>query len=196
MPYARGVICRRRAALAGLVMILALVLVPPLAGCTGSSGSPHAAGSLVATQHGPAAATPTASVCTAAQIKAAIGDFFGDWNHRDPGALGRLFTAGGDLDMATKGQDTLASGAWDSAGGGPGARGMIAAFAERQWRLGEKLSYSGIEAIDLGGGDAAVVARFADGTVQPMNEAKFHYDCASQAFVHVVIISAEAAQQP
>ena len=69
--------------------------------------------------------------------------------------------------MATKGQDTLASGAWDSAGGGPGARGMIAAFAERQWRLGEKLSYSGIEAIDLGGGDAAVVARFADGTVQP-----------------------------
>jgi len=133
---------------------------------------------------------------TAAQIKAAIGDFFGDWNHRDPGALGRLFTAGGDLDMATKGQDTLASGAWDSAGGGPGARGMIAAFAERQWRLGEKLSYSGIEAIDLGGGDAAVVARFADGTVQPMKEAKFHYHCASQAFVHVVIISAEAAQQP
>jgi hypothetical protein len=96
-------------------MILALVLVLPLAGCTGSSGSPRAAGSPVATQHGPAAATPTASVCTAAQVKAAIGDFFGDWNHRDPGALGRLFTAGGDLDMATKGQDTLASGAWDSA---------------------------------------------------------------------------------
>jgi hypothetical protein len=97
--------------------------------------------------------------------------------------------------MATKDQDTLASGAWDSAGGGPGARGMIAAFAGRQWRLGELLSYSGIEAIDLGGGDAAVVARFADGTVQPMEEAKFAYDCQSQAFFHVVIISAGAARQ-
>jgi hypothetical protein len=65
-------------------------------------------------------------------------------------ALGWLFTADGDLDMATKDQDTLASGAWDSAGGGPGARGMIAAFAERQWRLREMLSYSGIEAIEAG----------------------------------------------
>jgi hypothetical protein len=195
VPYARGMVSRRRAALAGLVIFPGLVLVLPLAGCTGSSGSPHAAGSPAATQRGPASATPAARVCTAAQIKAAIGDFFGDWNHRDAAALGRLFTADGDLDMATKDQDTLASGAWDSAGGGPGARGMIAAFAERQWRLGEMLSYSGIEAIDLGGGDAAVVARFADGTVQPMEEAKFAYDCASQAFFHVVIISAQAARQ-
>jgi hypothetical protein len=184
---------RRRAALAGFVLVPVLVL--PLAGCTGSSGSPHAAGSSPARQRGPASATPTASVCTATQIQAAIGHFFGDWNHRDATALGQLFTASGDLDMATKDQDTLASGAWDSAGGGPGARGMIAAFAERQWRLGELLSYSGIEAIDLGGGDAAVVARFADGTVQPMEEAKFAYDCQSQAFFHVVIISAQAARQ-
>jgi len=43
---------------------------------------------------------------------------------------------------------------------------MIAAFAERRWRLGELLSDSGIEAIELGGGDAAVVARFADGGSQ------------------------------
>jgi hypothetical protein len=188
-------VSRRRAALAGFVIFGVLVLVLPLAGCTGSSGSPRAAGSPAATQRGPASATPAASVCTATQIKAAIGHFFGDWNHRDAAALGSLFTADGDLDMATKDQDTLASGAWDSAGGGPGARGMIAAFAERQWRLGELLSYSGIEAIDLDGGDAAVVARFADGTVQPMNEAKFHYDCQSQAFFHVVIISAQAARQ-
>ncbi|MGH3195683.1 MAG: hypothetical protein ACRDOH_28915 [Streptosporangiaceae bacterium] len=188
-------VSRRRAAIAGLVIFPVLVLVLPLAGCTGSSGTPHAAGNPAGTQRGPASATPAASVCTAAQIKAAIGDFFGDWNHRDAAALGRLFTADGDLDMATKDQDTLASGAWDSAGGGPGTRGMIAAFAERQWRLGEVLSYSGIEAIDLGGGDAAVVARFADGTVQPMEEAKFAYDCQSQAFFHVVIISAKAARQ-
>ena len=70
---------------------------------------------------------------------------------------------------------------------------MIAAFAELQWRLGERLSYSGIEAIDLGG-EATVVARFADGTVQRMVEAKFAYDCSSQAFFHVVIVSAEGAR--
>src|SRR5580700_7667257 len=160
-------VSRRRAPLAGFVIFPVLVLVLPLAGCTGSSGSPRAAGSPAATQRGPASATPAASVCTATQIKAAIGHFFGDWNHSDAAALGSLFTADGDLDMATKDQDTLASGAWDSAGGGPGARGMI----------------------------AAVAARFADGTVQPMNEAKFHYDCQSQAFFHVVIISAQAARQ-
>ena len=72
---------------------------------------------------------------------------------------------------------------------------MIAAFAERQWRLGEVLAYRGIEAINLDGGDAVVVARFADGAVQPMEEAKFHYDCPSRAFFHVVIISAGAARQ-
>jgi hypothetical protein len=188
-------VSRRRAVLAGLVIFPVLVLVLPLAGCTGSSGSPHPAKSPAATQRGPAPATSAARVCTAAQITAAIGDFFGDWNHRDAAALGRLFTADGDLDMATKDQDTQASDAWDSAGGGPGARGMIAAFAERQWLLGELLSYSGIEAIGLGGGDAAVVARFADGTMQPMEEAKFAYNCQSQAFFHVVIISAQAARQ-
>jgi hypothetical protein len=194
VPYALGMVSRRRAALAGLVVVLALVLVLPLASCTGSPGSLHAAASS-AGPHGPASGTSAARVCTAVQIKAAIGDFFGDWNHRDAAALGRLFTADGDLDMATKDQDTLASGAWDSAGGGPGARGMIAAFAERQWRLGEVLAYRGIEAIDLGGGDAVVAARFADGAVQPMEEAKFHYDCPSQAFSHVVITSAGAARQ-
>ena len=115
MPYARGMVSRRRAALAGLVIFPALVL--PLAGCTGSSGSPHAAGTPAAMQRGPAPVTPAAMVCTAAQIKVAIGDFFGDWNHRDAAALGRLFTASGDLDMATKDQDTVASGAWGSAQG-------------------------------------------------------------------------------
>ena len=43
------------------------------------------------------------------------------------------------------------------------------------------------------GSDAIVVARFADGTVQPMVEAILGYDCASRALFHVVIVSARAA---
>jgi hypothetical protein len=75
---------------------------------------------------------------------------------------------------------------------------MIAAFAQRQSRLGEKLSHRGIS-VALNGGEAAdggyatIVARFADGTVQPMEESKFVYDCARHAFAHVVISSAKAA---
>ena len=42
MPYALGMVSRRRAALAGLVVVPALVLVLPLASCTGSPGSLHA----------------------------------------------------------------------------------------------------------------------------------------------------------
>jgi hypothetical protein len=188
-----------RAAVAGLVVFPALIL--SLASCTGSSGQQHfPAGSPAAAPSSPAPGSAAASLCTRAEIRTAISGFFGAWNHRDAAALGRLFSAGGELDMATKHQDTLGGppNTWASAGGGPGAPGQIAAFAERQWRLGEKLSYHGIEIIrggsgNAGGGDAIVVARFADGTAQPMEEAKFGYDCVSRAFSHVVIVSAKAA---
>jgi len=174
---------RGRAAVGGLVIVPALIL--SLAGCTGSSGQPSPAGSPVATERSAAVGTSAASVCTGPEAKTAISRFFDAWNHRNAAALGRLFTADGVLDMATKHQDTLHGHDWASVGG-LGARRMIAAFAERQWRLGEKLSYR-----DGGGRD--VVARFADGTVQPMEETKFIYDCARQGFAHVVIISAKAA---
>jgi len=35
--------------------------------------------------------------------------------------------------------------------------------------------------------------RFADGTIQPIEEAKFNYNCAAGVFTHVVIISAGIA---
>jgi len=185
-----------RAAVAGLVAFPALML--SVAGCTGSSGQPSSAGSPRAAARGAASSTPAAGVCTRAEIKGAISRFFGAWNHRDAAALGRLFTVDGVLDMATKHQDTLAGGGWASVGG-TSARLAVAAFAERQWRLGEKLSYRGMT-IDLNGGEGGdggfankVLASFADGTVQPMSEAKFVYGCAGQAFVHVVIVSAKAA---
>lgn len=49
----------------------------------------------------------------------------------------------------------------------------------------------------LGSGLVAMVsARFADGDVQPIEEAKFNYDCAQSALTHVVIISAGAGKTP
>jgi ketosteroid isomerase-like protein len=164
-------------------------LILSIAGCTGSSGHPSSAGSPAATERRAALPTAAAGVCEGAEIKAAIRSFFDAWDHRDAAALGRLFTADGVLDMATKHQDTIAGQGWASAGG----RGVIAAFAERQWRLGEKLSYHGMTMFGDGGYAGSVVASFADGTVQPMDEAKFAYGCASHAFAHVVIVSAKAA---
>lgn len=100
--------------------------------------------------------------------------------------------------MATKYQDTLHDGAWDDAAG-PTA---IEAFAAAQWRLGEMLSYHGMtvyppENGDSGGAEVDLVsARFGDGDVQPIEEAKFNYDCAQSALTHVVIISAGAGKTP
>ena len=100
--------------------------------------------------------------------------------------------------MATKHQDTLHDHAWSSAVG----PAQVAAFAARQWLLGERLSHRGMtiytspySAGHLGGAEANEVgARFADGTVQPIEEAKFNYDCATGAFTHVVITSAGSAR--
>ena len=100
--------------------------------------------------------------------------------------------------MATKYQDTLHDQAWDDAAG-PAA---IEAFAAAQWRLGETLSYHGMTVYppQYGKGGGAEVnlvsARFADGDVQPIEEAKFNYDCAQSALTHVVIISAGVGKTP
>jgi hypothetical protein len=176
---------RGRAVVAGLVAVLALTF--SVIGYTGSAGT------RASTERGVASGTPAASVCTRAGIKAAISHFFDAWNHRDAAALGRLFTVDGVLDMTTKHQG-LKWHEWASVGG-PGGRRLIADFARRQWRLGEKLSNRGISVTlnDVNGGLADVMASFADGTVQPMAEAKFIYDCARQGFAHVVIVAEKAA---
>ena len=194
--YARGMVSRRRGrAAAGLVVLPALIL--SLAGCMGSSGHPSSAGSPAATERSVAAGVPEHRVCTRAEIHAAMTHFFDAWNHRGAAALERLFTTYGVLDMATKIQD---AGEWTTTGG-PGAGRLIAAFAERQWRLGETLSYRSIWAAatttaagpEADGGGATIVAKFADGTVQPITYDKFIYDCPAHAFSHVVMTAATAA---
>jgi len=186
----------RRAAFGGVAAVAAL----SVAGCAGGSGRHSPAGSPAAGAESVAPGRPAASICSRAVIRAAIGGFFGAWNHRDLAALRRLFAPAGELDLTTKYQHAAdGTDSWSSAGGGAGASGQIAAFGERQWRLGERLSYRGIRVVLNGGGHGHggyaghVVARFADGTVQPMGYAKFIYGCASRAFLHVVIISTKAA---
>jgi len=194
--YARGMVSRRRGrAAAGLVVLPALIL--SLAGCTGSSGGPSSAGSPAATEPSVAAGVPEHRVCTRAEIHAAMSRFFDAWNHRDAAALALLFTTYGVLDMATK---TQGAGEWTTTGG-PGAGRLIAAFAERQWRLGETLSYRSIWAAatttaagpEADGGGATIVAKFADGEVQLITYDKFIYDCPAHAFSHVVMTAATAA---
>ena len=195
--YARGMVSRRRGrAAAGLVVLPALIV--SLAGCTGSSGRPFAAGSPAATGRSVASGVPEYMVCTRAEIHAAMSRFFDTWNHRDAAALALLFTTYGVLDMATK---TQGAGEWTTTGG-PGAGRLIAAFAERQWRLGETLSYRSIWAAatttaagpEADGGGARIVAKFADGTVQPITYDKFIYDCPAHAFSHAVMTAAKAAE--
>lgn len=138
------------------------------------------------------------AACRAGQIQSAVARFFAAWDHRDKPGLGSLFDSAGVLDMATKYQDTLHDQAWDDAAGPP----AIEAFAAAQWRLGETLSYHGMEVYppqygEGGGAEVDLVsARFADGDVQPIEEAKFNYDCVQSALTHVVIISAGVGTTP
>lgn len=167
--------------------------VAVLSGCTSATPRTTAGSAPVTTAPG---TVPPA--CGAGQIQSAVARFFAAWDHRDKPGLGSLFDSEGVLDMATKYQDTLHDQAWDDAAG-PAA---IEAFAAAQWRLGETLSYHGMTVYppQYGQGGGAEVnlvsARFADGDVQPIEEAKFHYDCAQSALTHVVIISAGPGKTP
>ena len=132
------------------------------------------------------------------RIRRAVVRFFTAWDRHDKADLGRLFGAQGELDMATKYQDTLHDSEWTAVSG----RIAIEAFAARQWRFGETFSYGSMTIYppqDGGVGGAEmdqVGVRFADGSVQPIEEAKFNYDCSQKAFIHVVIISAAKARKP
>src|SRR5262249_50050508 len=165
------------------------------AGCTSAGSRVHAPAATSASPIVGGATRP----CTAQQIRSAVQRFFSAWNGHDTLVLSRLFRGQGELDMATKHQDTLHDHAWSTAAG----PAKVDAFAERQWLLGERLSHRGMtiytgpySAGHLGGAEVNEVgAKFADGTVQPIEEAKFNYDCGSGAFTHVVIISAGSAHR-
>jgi hypothetical protein len=169
---------------------LAAAWIAGSAGCTSVNGAPHG---QAATSVGPVSRRPAVQPCGKRQIRSAVERFFAAWNHRERRSFGQLFRGHGELDMATKHQDTLHHHAWSSAVG----PGQVTAFATRQWLLGEVLSHDGMTIYRgpfgpgyLGGAEVNVAAaRFADGTMQPIEEAKFNYNCAAGAFAYVVIIS-------
>lgn len=180
---------------------LAAAWVAGSVGCTSEHGQGHrhTATSAAPQVTAPAATVPAAAPCVRQQIRLAVGKFFAAWDRHERAAFGRLFPGQGELDMATAHQDTLHHRVWSSAVG----PAEVAAFAARQWLLGEVLSHDGMTVYTgpygpgyLGGAEVNdVSARFAGGAVQPIEEAKFNYNCAARAFTHVVIISAGVARK-
>ena len=176
---------------------LAVAWIAASTGCTSAGGRPPGP---AATSARPVIQAPAERPCEKRQIRSAIQRFFVAWNRHDRRSLGQLFQGQGELDMALEHQDTLHHHAWPSSAG----PGRVAAFAARQWHLGEVLSHDGMTIYTgpvgpgyLGGAEVNdVAARFADGTSQPIEEAKFNYNCATGAFTHVVIISAGIAARP
>jgi hypothetical protein len=175
--------------------LLIAVLLLAAAGCTTSP--PH----VTAHQPGQSIAAEAATrKCTVQQVKTAIVGLFRAWNHRQPAGFGGLFDSDAAFAFPGKKQDSLTQGpnGYTEVGG----RSAIIALAERQWAQGEFLMFRDVVAVaggspegnGGGGGGATVVARFPDGTTQPMDEVKFIYDCASHAFAHVVMTSAMAAR--
>jgi len=180
---------------------LATAWVAGGAGCTSEHGQwhQHTPTSAAPQVTAPAATLPAAAPCVKQQIRLAVEKFFAAWNRHERAAFGRLFPGQGELDMATAHQDTLHHRVWSSAVG----PAQVAAFAARQWLLGEVLSHDGMTVftsasapVYMGGAEVNdVSARFAGGAVQPIEEAKFNYNCAAHAFTHVVIISAGVARK-
>jgi len=169
------------------------ILLLAAAGCTASA--PHIPAHQL--RRSIRAEAVSSGSCTVKEVTTAIVGMFGAWNHREPTAFGRLFDPTGAFAFPGKHQDTLTQGpnGYTEVGG----RSAIIALAERQWAQGEFLMYRDVVALTGGspegnGGGATVVARFPDGTTQPMDEAKFIYNCATHAFAHVVMTSAMAAQ--
>jgi hypothetical protein len=173
------------------------VLILGAAGCTASSGHAVQVPSPATTTATIITPSPHPLTCGRTQIKTAVRRFFASWNRRDRLAFGRLFDVDGAFAFAGKHQDTLRQG---SNGGYTevGGRNAIVALAKRQWTLGERLSYHGMTIYTGpyagGGAEVNAFARFRGGVTQPLEEAKFNYDCATGSFAHVVIISAGVAR--
>jgi ketosteroid isomerase-like protein len=173
------------------------VLILAAGGCTASSGRAVPARSPAITAATTVPPGPRAFTCGRTQIKTAVRRFFASWNRRDRVAFGRLFDADGAFAFAGKHQDTLRKGS-DGGYTEVGGRHAVVALAGRQWVLGERLSYHGMTiyagAYAGGGAEVNAFARFPGGVTQPLEEAKFSYDCKTGRFAHVVIISAGVAR--
>ena len=143
----------------------------------------------------PGAAPSSTPSCTDAEVFAALSAFVDAWNSRGPGRLAGTLAPAVELDMSQKGQRASPPAV---AGGFRATQGIrdITAFAQRQWDLGERFSY--VHARIAPGGVYAerLVARFDDGSRQPMAEAKFAYDCGQAGFSHIVIMAAQVAGRP
>lgn len=135
---------------------------------------------------------PTARTCTGTDITAAVRAFVVAWNSHDPGQLAASLTPTAELDMSEKGQRAMPPAV---GGGFTATQGIthVVRFAERQWKLGEQLTYDRARPFLNGANAVGMVARFSDNKRQQMSEAKFAYDCSQAGFSHIVIVAREVA---
>ena len=115
------------------------------------------------------------------------------WNGHDRVLLRDQLSMNALLDMSTNRQKAappVVRGGHSSAQG----RGSIVRFIARQWKLGERLHYESLKPFEGGTYAIGLTARFADGSSQPMAEAKFGFDCSSRTFNHIVISSRRVAE--
>ena len=163
-----------------------------LAACTGDGG-------ISASSQPPSSETTlntTAALsCGPKDATVAVQHFFASWNGRQVAALDKLLnfntakSEGFQMSAKDQGAKPPINAQWTTAVTSP----SLNDFASAQWRLGSRLSYERVETFVGGANAVGTKATFADGSVQPMSEAKFGFDCNARAFTHVVIIAPKPA---
>jgi hypothetical protein len=168
--------------------VVLVVVGMALAACTGNGGTSVPAESPSSETMPNVTTTPT---CGLQEATAAVQRFFAAWNGRRVAALDKLFdfntekSEGFQMSAKDQGAKPPTNDQWTTAVTAP----SLNEFASAQWGLGSKLSYESVQTFVGGANALDTKATFADGSVQPMSEAKFGFDCNARAFSHVVIIA-------
>jgi hypothetical protein len=129
----------------------------------------------------------SAGTCGRAAIEAGVGRFVGAWNRSDIAALRRLLSTDAIIDMSEKNQR---KGTTDLAGWKE-----IEPFAQTQWALGQRLSFSSLQVVDSRGAYAhGMRSAYEDASTQEYQDAKFVYSCEGEVFSHIVLVASARAR--
>jgi hypothetical protein len=129
----------------------------------------------------------SAGTCGRAAIEAAVGRFVGAWNRSDIAGLQRLLSTDAIIDMSEKNER---EGTTDLTGWKE-----IEPFAETQWALGQRLSFSSLQVVDSRGAYAhGMRSAYEDGSTQSYQDAKFVYSCEGEVFTHIVLVASARAR--
>jgi hypothetical protein len=133
-----------------------------------------------------APSSDSGGTCDRATIQAAVGRFVRAWNGSAVAALQRLFATDAIVDMSAKyqGGGTTDLSGWLE----------IEPFAQTQWALGQRLSFSSLQVVDSRGAYArGMRSVYKDGSTQSYQDAKFVYSCSDKVFTHIVLVASLTA---